>query len=71
MNLLNQEESLIQRVLSNLFPPRLGEIDDLTETHDYSYRMSRTGVDNVPGMAVGRVAEVKQRKIFYLPGLTV
>jgi hypothetical protein len=73
MNLLQQEENLFQRVFSNLFPPTLGSIDDLADTHNYHIRTNRKGVDNLPGMAHGRVVEgsVKFKRIFYLPGRCV
>jgi len=75
MSLFNPEpeENFFERILGNAFPPSLGKIDNLVDTHDYQTRLSRTGVDNQPKMAHGRIVEgsVKFKRIFYLPGRCV
>jgi hypothetical protein len=63
--------NLVERVLSNLFPPRLeGSVD--SDTFEYQYRTSRRGVDNVPGSAVGRLAgPAKEKRVILLGPRTV
>jgi hypothetical protein len=71
MNLLpHSEESLIQRVASILFPPKLTGTVGLS-TAEYHERMSRTGMDHVPGMAVGRVYQgAREKRVILLSGRT-
>ena len=73
MNLLQQEENMFERILSTLFPPTLGKIDGLKDTRDYQIRTNRNGVDNLPGMAYGKIVKgsVKFKRIFHLPGRCV
>jgi hypothetical protein len=71
MELLLNEESIFERVLSTLFPVELGSMD-LNHTAEYQTRMSRKGVENKPGHAFGRVVGVAQEKrVLYLPGRIV
>ena len=62
------QESFFERVLSNLFPPRwptLHRKNDLPESLEYHGRKSRTGVDNSPLLAVGRVVgKAQPRRVF-------
>jgi len=64
------EESFIERVLSNLFPPKwpaLHPKNDLSGSLEYQGRKSRTGVDHSPLMAVGRVVgEAQPRRVLLM-----
>ena len=56
-----QEDSLVKRVLSNLFPPQLGQVN-LSLTLEYQERLSRKGVHNKRGEFVGRVVGKAKEK---------
>ncbi len=51
------EGNFLERILSNLFPPRLpsrmNPVDDLKNTIQYQYRLSRTGFEAHPLMSYG------------------
>ena len=73
MQLLNyiQEDNVFERILSTLFPPELGSVPHESSV-DYHYRISRKGVENMPGYAHGRVVGGAQlKRVFHLPGRTV
>lgn len=81
MNLLPNEESTFERVLSILFPPVVsGRIDH--HSAEYHGRMSRTGIEpvidytlNVRGMRYSSDARImgpaQEKRVISLPGRVV
>jgi hypothetical protein len=57
---------MIERILSNLFPPRLtnlNPVDDLKDTLEYKYRISRRGFEPNPAMTYGgRVVSIREHE---------
>jgi hypothetical protein len=71
MELLPNEENLLERVLSVLFPVELGSMD-LNHTAEYQERIGRKGIENKPGIAFGRVVgSAQEKRVFHLSGRTV
>lgn len=65
------QESLFERVLSNLFPlvlPGPCPKEDLVDSLEYLERMGRTGVDRSPSMIVGRIVGGAQPRRVLLMG---
>jgi len=68
MNPLLNSEGLVQRIASILFPPKLGALDG-ESSKEYLNRMSRTGVQHAPGVAVGRVhGPAREKRVLLMPG---
>jgi hypothetical protein len=59
---------MITRWLTRLFPPTKGHIKDLAPVLEFQSRLARKDNHFNPNLVFGKIGEVKEKKIIYLPG---